>query len=430
MTGAEPGSPSLSRLPPRASVARNAAALYALQAANYLIPLVTLPFLVRHLGATAYGQLAYAYAVVFLLVLAVDAGFNVRAARQLACVGMDDALAGRVIVATQLIKLFQVIAAAAVLAAGIALLAPTGAPPELFVASFMTVLGSLFFPVWIFQGLELMHFTTVCSLGGRLLATIGLFAVVRGPDDVLIATLLQASGTFLSGLLALPVILRRLRITWPRRWRDVSGELRSAWREGSVMAVPEYFNQLLSNAGVVVLGWFASMSTVGTYAAVEKLVRAAASAFTPVVQALFPRVAHAYVGAPLQARALARRWSVRIAAAAGIASLSLGVFADPVLWLMFGSEWTAQAIVLTLFAPWIVFSVAGLVVAQLLLLAPGYRVAWTRTLWSAGLVRAAALLIGPAVGATQGLVIAQAVAELFVAALFVHAARRAVETAP
>lgn len=91
----------------RSSLPQNMLAMYALQIANYLIPLLTLPYLLRVLGAAPYGRIAMAYAVVYFMVLFVDAGFNALATRRLAKPRIARQRISDIFVATQLIKLAQ-----------------------------------------------------------------------------------------------------------------------------------------------------------------------------------------------------------------------------------------------------------------------------------------------------------------------------------
>ena len=257
--------------PRRAPLLQNVAAMYALQIANYLIPLATLPYLIRVLGAEQYGVMAMAYAVVFFMVLFVDAGFNTLATRRLARPGTRASQISEIFVATQLVKLGQCAAMFLLLCALIAVVPQVGELSAVYLASFPIVLGSLLFPTWLFQGLQIMHFTAACSVGGRLFATVGIFVLVKDAGDVVTAALLQASATAISGLLALPILFGRvrLRLTVPRR--RLRARIRRTLADARPLAPAEYLTDAVGNSGVFILGFFASDAAVGVYAAIEKV---------------------------------------------------------------------------------------------------------------------------------------------------------------
>lgn len=65
-------------------IIRNALALTLVQGANFLLPLLTLPYLSRVLGPSHFGAMSLALAVMSYFTLLTDYGFNWSATKQIA----------------------------------------------------------------------------------------------------------------------------------------------------------------------------------------------------------------------------------------------------------------------------------------------------------------------------------------------------------
>ena len=63
-------------------VANNYLSLLFLQGANYLLPLLILPFLVRVLGTEKFGLIMFAQSLATFLMVFVDFGFNLSGTRE------------------------------------------------------------------------------------------------------------------------------------------------------------------------------------------------------------------------------------------------------------------------------------------------------------------------------------------------------------
>ncbi|WP_276968009.1 oligosaccharide flippase family protein, partial [Metallibacterium scheffleri] len=139
---------------------KNITSLVTLQGANYLLPLVTIPYLVRVLGPDNYGRIAFAQAFIQYFVMLTDYGFNLSATRDIARAQGDADTINRIFNAVLAVKFLTALAGFAVMSA-IALAVPSmRGDYALFAVSYLAVAGNLLFPVWLYQGVQRMGYIT------------------------------------------------------------------------------------------------------------------------------------------------------------------------------------------------------------------------------------------------------------------------------
>src|ERR1700751_1033012 len=93
--------------------------MYVWQGANYLLPLITLPYLARVLTPAGYGTLGFAGGVVAYLVLLTGWGFGLSATQQIAAGRDDPALVNAVFWNTMAAKALLAVASLAILAVAV-----------------------------------------------------------------------------------------------------------------------------------------------------------------------------------------------------------------------------------------------------------------------------------------------------------------------
>jgi polysaccharide transporter, PST family len=82
----------------------NIASLFVLHGANYVLPLITVPYLVRVLGPENFGRIAFVQAFIQYFVVLTDYGFNLSATRAVALVRDDPAKLSSLFSAVMIVK--------------------------------------------------------------------------------------------------------------------------------------------------------------------------------------------------------------------------------------------------------------------------------------------------------------------------------------
>jgi len=110
----------------RSNVARNAASLYLIHFANYLLPLITVPYVVRVLTPHGYGLVAFATSLVGFVMVVIDYGFAYSATRSISVQRQDPEAVNRTVFAVWGAKILLFLAGAALLLALVTLVPTLG----------------------------------------------------------------------------------------------------------------------------------------------------------------------------------------------------------------------------------------------------------------------------------------------------------------
>lgn len=272
----------------RSKLLRNTLSLYSVQGLQYLVPLITLPLLVRALGTDGYGWISIAGAFGGYLQVVCDYGFQLSASRTISMRRDDTMFVSRQISSILAAKLF--LAATSSIAA-LALLAALPDYRTHAVWLGIATLGSLassFFPSWLFQGMERMGSMALISTVSRLLQLLLVVLLIRDRGDVALFLWISALMSLASTSAAWVLAIRRfkLRIILPK-------PLAVLWvlRDGFEIFLSQVGTLLFSNTNIMVLGALADPVAVGRYAIAEKIARIGIQLGGPVGSALYPRIA-------------------------------------------------------------------------------------------------------------------------------------------
>lgn len=285
----------------RHPISQNAIALYWVQFATFVVPLVTLPYLSRVLKPDAFGLVVFTQGISFLLGLVINYGFDATGTREAATNREDRRALAELAARIQGAKLLLI--GLSLLVAVVAVLAvpKLNQHPALLLFAWIAAVGQGFSPGWLFIGLERLRLTSVIQLASRIFSAALTFVVVKGPGDAVWVLALYAGGTVGASLIVNTMMYRTVPLLRPH-WAGSLRALKETW----VLFIGLTAVTLYTSANVVLLGLFASNAQVGHFGAAERLVRAALQVLGPVSVAVYPRLAFLHASdEPERARRLA-----------------------------------------------------------------------------------------------------------------------------
>lgn len=322
-------------------VVQNSLALYGVQLAGFLLPLITLPYLARVLGPANFGLLVFAQAFAVWLGVLLEFGFTFSATREVARLRLSPQalrdLAAGVFLAKLLLSLFSL----GVI--GISwLVVPTFRDqPAYLLGAWLVALGQGWNPTWYFQGVERLRLPALLDIGARLVGTMALFLVVRSPSDGAWVFLAQGIPALLVSVTLLLLMYRELPFSWAG-----PSLLKTTLKAGWGMFVYRTLVGLYSGMNTFLLGLFVPPAQIGYYGGAERIQGLAAAPFWPIWRAVYPRTSYKVNHDLEGAKAWLRRMVLGFGVLGFALMISLWFLAPQLVRLLLGPEYEASVEVL------------------------------------------------------------------------------------
>jgi polysaccharide transporter, PST family len=267
-------------------VIRNSVTLYGMQFLDLVLPLITVPYVVRVIHPEGFGITSFVLSFSAYFALLVEYGFSLTSTRDVSLHQENPAELNRVFSETLVAK------GALFVASFLAMLLLVAGLPQLrdvwpmVLAAYLSLAGNVLIPVWLFQGLEKMSFLFVSNLITKIVMVGLIFTLVKGPNDALAYIFILSGCQVLNGLMSLGYARFVFNV------RFVSVRVRTVAQMLSAN-FPYFINNVSGSIYVTgnafLLGLFATPAQVGIYSGAEKIMRAAVGLLSPMSQAFFPR---------------------------------------------------------------------------------------------------------------------------------------------
>ena len=368
----------------------NFLSLSSVQALNYILPFITVPYLVRVLGPERFGLIAFSQSFIQYFILLTDYGFNLSATREISINREDKEKVFRIFSSIMLIKLVFMFLSFLILYLFIFNIPKFRTEWLVYFFSFGMVIANALFPLWFFLGMERVKRIALFNILSKLIFTISIFIFIRSQSDYIYVPLINSLGYIFTGLISLWIVFKEfgVKLKIPT-FVEIKHELEEGWQIFiSTIAISLY---TISTA--FILGLFTNNTIVGYYSAGEKIVKAVQGLLEPLSQTIYPHISKLASESKESALSFIRKVIKVAGVLTFLLSLSLFIFAPHISHMILGSEFKESIPVIQILSFSILLIFLNIVLITHIMLNFGYQKERTKILFSAGLINITLVLI-------------------------------------
>lgn len=340
----------------RKVLVENFLSLVLVQIANYLLPLVTLPYLARVIGVEKFGVISFANAVITYFIILTTFGFNFSAPREISVIRDNKEKLREVFWCVLYSKFFLCLISSVIFVFLLLTVPKFNIEWIVFVFTFFSVIGNAFFPLWFFQGIEKMSYLAIFNFLTKILYAISIFLFIKTKQHYVYVPLFYSISQIISSFGSLFLIIFYFGL------KPVLIDLKKIWfmlKDSLLLFISTLSINLYTKIHPVLLGFFAGDIYVGYYSAAERLFYAWLG-----IQGQLNTTFYPYMSKIAQQRGkgetlkTAKKVLLAMMTLALPSTLITFIFARRIIFLMYGKEFFESIIVLRILS--LLFVVVGL----------------------------------------------------------------------
>ncbi len=337
--------------------------LSILQLANFLLPLITIPYLVRVLGAEKFGLVMFAYAFNQYFVMLIDFGFNLSATREIALHRDDPKKVHEIFWSIMIIKTAFLIGGFLILLSVTNYFDKFQTDYHIYLLSYGVTIGQAYFPIWFYQGMERMKFVTILNVVAKALFALLLFFAVKTPDDFIYVPLMNSLGFIAASLISFYLVFKVFKVKFVMpSFSTIILMLNKSYHFFISRAAVSFY----TNSNAFVIGIVMGNVAVGYYTAAEKLLNAITALYVPLSDSLYP-----YMSKRKDIKTYKKIFTLATAANL-VLCFFIFLFSYQIIALIYGAGFEQSAALLELFAILAAILVPSILLGYPLLAAMGF----------------------------------------------------------
>lgn len=269
------------------TIVGNIFSLWALQIFNYIIPLITLPYVLRVLWPEKFWIIAFATAFVGYFMIITNYGFNLTATKDISMNREDNKKVSEIFWNVIIIKCILAILSFFVFLWIVFSFTKFSSEVIVFIFTFLMIIWEILFPVWMFQWMEKMKYITIINVIVKSLFLLPVFVFIQNIWDYIRLPLITSLSFITTGIIAFFMALKvfRLQFILPN-FQSIKYHLAEWWH----VFISSISYWIYASSTTVILWLITNNTIVWYYAGAEKILKSLQSFISIIYQSVFPNI--------------------------------------------------------------------------------------------------------------------------------------------
>ena len=255
------------------------------QASKYIVPLITVPYIIHVLGIEKFGIISLAQGIANYIRVGVDYGWNILGVQYIARASTDRSQQ-RHIVSTILAQQLLLSAIGFLLLALATLVFPKLQRYWLvFWVAYGLVPGNMLLSSWFYVGIQKVKYLNALFLFSRFLYVALVLLMLKPLGHMIWVPAFNSLSLLVGGCISLWIIRNRFSLA-PFQTNLTS--IKQYFKEGWPIFISYFSTNFYRNSNIIILSFFANDYALGLYSAAEKIIKVLQGTFMPLSQTIYP----------------------------------------------------------------------------------------------------------------------------------------------
>ncbi len=245
--------------------------LSLLKLCNLILPLVTLPYLIKTLSVGTYGVIVMSLSIAMYFQTLIEYGFNLSATRDIARNRENkrrlDLIYSKVIIS----KIFLLIISLILLYVVLMFLPNFNENRLTYILIGLILIGYAIFPEWFFRGVEEMRYIALLDFTVKISFTIGVFLFIKSESELWLYPAMLGGAYIIVSIISHFIILTRFKVKFKLVKLTC---IKKTLIKTFPLFVNQFFPNLYNNTTTFLVGLILGNYAVGVYGAIKQIVSA------------------------------------------------------------------------------------------------------------------------------------------------------------